>query len=70
MEWTQFFILILTMGGLFFWNRSEVGADRREMAQVIAADRKDMLNLIRSIELEIKDFHGKLCALEEKNRGK
>lgn len=59
MEWTQFFILILTVGGLFFWNRSESNSDRR-----------DMMNMINSIHDEIKDFHGRLCAIEERNRGK
>ena len=59
MEWTQFFILILTVGGLFFWNRSESNTDRR-----------DMVNMIKSIHDEMRDFHGKLCAIEERNRGK
>jgi hypothetical protein len=49
MEWTQFLIMILTMGGLFFWNRSESNADRR-----------DMVNLIIQIKDEMKDFHGRL----------
>jgi hypothetical protein len=48
MEWTQFFILIITLGGLFFWNRSEANSDRRQMA------------------LEMKDFHGRLCIIEER----
>lgn len=55
MEWLQFGILILTLGGLFFWNRSESNSDRR-----------DMMNLVTAIKDEIKDFHGRLCQLEEK----
>ena len=43
------------MAGLFFWARSESRTDHRE---VIA--------LIMAIKDEIKDFHGRLCALEEK----
>ncbi len=57
MEWTQFLILIFTIGGLFLWNRSEANADRR-----------DIMNLIRSIQEEIKDFHGRLCAIEKKRK--
>ena len=53
MEWIQFFILIVTVGGLFFWNRSESNNDRR-----------DMLNLIKAMEKEMRDFHGRLCNLE------
>lgn len=66
MDWIQFAIFVGSTVGLFFWNRSESNADRREAA----ADRRDMLQLIRNIEIEIKDFHGRLCAIEEKNRDK
>ena len=57
MEWTQFLILIVTMGGMFFWLRSEASADRR-----------DIMGLISAIQAEIKDFHGRLCAIEERRR--
>jgi hypothetical protein len=49
MEWTQFLILIVTVGGLFFWNRSESNSDRRAMQTTIDA-----------IKDEMKDFHGRL----------
>lgn len=32
--------------------------------------RKETTAIIRSIQEEIKDFHGRLCAIEERNRGK
>lgn len=57
MEWTQFLILIATLAGLFLWNRSEANNDRREM-----------LAIINAIQQEIKDFHGRLCSLEERGR--
>ena len=57
MEWIQFFILIVTVGGLFFWNRSESNSDRR-----------DMLNLIKAMEKEMCDFHGRLCSMESKKK--
>jgi uncharacterized protein (DUF2164 family) len=64
MDWMQFVVFIASTVGLFFWNRSESNSDRREAA----ADRRDILQLVRNIQDEIKDFHGRLCALEEKNR--
>lgn len=70
MEWTQFLILIATLGGLFLWNRSEARNDYRDLKETQAQDRKEILNLIRAIEQEMKDFHGRLCAIEERNRGK
>lgn len=57
MEWLQFLILIITITSLFFWNRSESNSDRR-----------DMMNMIKSIQDEIKDFHGRLCSIEERRK--
>ena len=59
MEWTQFLILLITLGGLFLWNRAESNADRRAMQATIDA-----------IEKEMKDFHGRLCAIEERRNNK
>lgn len=55
MEWTQFLILIITISGLFLWSRSESRADSRRCE-----------DLIEAIKQDLKDFHGKLCALQEK----
>jgi len=57
MEWTQFFILIITLGGLFLWNRSEANSDRRAMQATVDA-----------IKEEMKDFHGRLIAIEERRK--
>ena len=70
MNWTEFLAVIFAnmavMLPMFFWLRSEANADRRESA----ADRRDVLQLIRDIQTEMKDFHGRLCAIEEKNRSR
>lgn len=42
---------------LMLWIRSEANADRR-----------DIVNLIISIKEENKDFHGRLCAIEERRK--
>lgn len=55
MEWTQFLILIVTIGGLFLWNRSEANSDRRALHATIDA-----------IKEEMKDFHARLVAIEER----
>lgn len=57
MEWTQFLILMVTIGGLFLWNHSEIHSSQRETR-----------DLIKAIQDEIKDFHGRLCAIEERNK--
>mgnify|MGYP001564130165 CR=1 FL=1 len=57
MEWSQFFGFLLTMSGLFYWNRTESNADRRETNAIL-----------REMKEEMKDFHGRLCSIEERNR--
>ena len=59
MDWIQFLALLGSFTGLFFWSRSESRSDSRRIEDLITA-----------IKDEIKDFHGRLCAIEERNRGK
>ena len=42
---------------MFFWLRSEANADRR-----------DIINILIEIKNENKEFHGRLCAIEERNK--
>jgi hypothetical protein len=69
MEWTQFIIFFLGVFGLFIWNRAESRADARHFDQELKEIRRDMVDAIRSIDQEMKDFHGRLIAIEER-RGK
>ncbi len=63
-------ILALMLGNmaiiipLFFWNRSESRADIRHMDAKLESTRE----LVRAIHDEVKDFHIRLCAIEEKRR--
>lgn len=59
MNWVQFATFML--GNIAFtltlwiWNRSESNSNRREM-----------MALLKGISDEMKDFHGRLCAIEER----
>lgn len=44
---------------LWLWNRAESRADHRQTDAIL-----------RAIQEEMKDFHGRLCIIEERNRGK
>jgi len=56
-SWLQILSLFLANSALILWFRSESRNDWRHMdAQV------------RAIHEEIKDFHGRLCAIEERNK--
>lgn len=35
-----------------------------------AEDKRAILNLMKMIQDEMKDFHGRLCAIEERNKSK
>lgn len=58
-SWIQVISLFFANAGLIIWFRSESRADWRHMD-----------NKLDAIHEEIKDFHGRLCAIEEKNKGK
>jgi len=63
MDWIQFATfmignMIFTLT-LWLWARSESRSDARLM-----------LGILNGIQNEMKDFHGRLCAIEERNRGK
>lgn len=50
--------IFLANTGIFLWLRMESRADHRQC-----------IDLIMAIQAEIKDFHGRLCAIEEKRKG-
>lgn len=68
MDWTQVLAIIFSNVTLILWFRSESRADHRHLEQKTF----DMINSIKeevqAIHQEIKDFHGRLCALEERNK--
>ena len=77
MDWTQFVIFFIGVFGLFIWNRSESRNDIRYMDAKLESNRelvremhKENHQLIEAIKQDMRDFHGRLCAIEERNRGK
>ncbi len=59
----ELIVAIVTIASIFLWCRSDAKDDYRMMQQRTEA-------LIESMKQESKDFHGRLCAIEEKNKGK
>ncbi len=58
------FGIIAVMITMFLWVRGEASGDRKYFSQIQAEDRKDMLELIRAIDKEIRDFHHRLLEVE------
>lgn len=49
---------------LFLWVRSESRADSRHVDAKLESTRE----LVRAIHDETRDFHNRLCAIEERNK--
>jgi phosphatidylserine/phosphatidylglycerophosphate/cardiolipin synthase-like enzyme len=67
----ELFALLATIAALFIWNRAESRADIRHMDNKLDS----MRNLVeaikedtRSIHLEMKDFHDRLCQIERSRK--
>jgi len=60
--------IIIAMGAivvtLFLWSRGEANADRRDIVNLIVAIKED----VQLVQLEMKDFHNRLCSIEERKR--
>ncbi len=54
--------VLVTIAGLFIWNRTESRSDIRHMENQMNAIR----DLVNAIYVESKDFHARLAAIEEK----
>lgn len=66
MEWAQVFTIVGVNAALFganigllIWFRTESRNDWRHTDSIL-----------RAIQQEMKDFHGRLCAIEERNKEK
>lgn len=64
MDWIQFTLFMIGMGSMFAWLRSDIAQNRSEAS----ADRRDLLSLMRQIQEEMKEFHGRLCSIEERGK--
>ena len=58
----ELIVVLITIAGLFIWNRTESRTDIRHMDAKLDAIRQ----LTYDIHVEMKDFHSRLCAIEEK----
>lgn len=54
---------------LILWARGEANADRRDIVNLIIAIKEDASNFRKEMAQESRDFHARLCVIEE-NRGR
>lgn len=62
MSWFQFAIFFIGAFGLFVWNRAESRADARHLGAILRSQGV----ILRAQQEEMKDFHGRMCVLEER----
>lgn len=68
MDWSQVLTIVGVNVSLFLWSRSESKADYRELRSEQTSMQSWMKDMMITIHEEIKDFHGRLCSLEERSR--
>ena len=68
-EWSKILLIVVTLFGLFAWTYAESRSDYKELKTVIEENKRESNQILMSIQQEIKDFHGRLCAIEEKIKG-
>ena len=61
MDWLQVMTLFFANAGLIIWFRAESRSDWRHMDSKLDAS-------LKAIQEEIKDFHGRLCKIEEQRK--
>lgn len=70
MDWTQVLTIIASNIALFLWARSESRADYRHMEDRTVDLINGIKEDVKAIHQEMKDFHGRLCEIEERNKMK
>ena len=64
MDWTQ----VLTVFAVIATNLGTIIALYIQLDRKLDENRKETNEIIRSIQTEMKDFHGRLCAIEERGK--
>ena len=60
------FAMLATNTALFLWARSEARHDQQELRESMRKGHEETRQIISAIHEELKDFHGRLCAIEER----
>lgn len=70
MEWIQVLTIVGANFAMLLWSMRERRADFHYVMKVTDEIRKEIATFKADVQSEMKDFHGRLCAIEEKNKGK
>lgn len=63
MDWLQFLLALISIGSLIWKTRGDTKDDISKLENKIE-------NLLKEVRDDMKDFHGRLCTIEERNKAK
>lgn len=70
MDWSQVMTILGGNLALFLWATRQARSDFLHLDKKLEDHRKEVNQIIKAIQHEIKDFHDRLCVIEERNKGK
>lgn len=68
MDWTQVLTILGGNMALFMWATRQARTDFLHLDRKLEENRKETQQIVRAIQIEVKDFHDRLCAIEERNK--
>lgn len=70
MDWTQVLTILGANMAMFLWSVRQSRTDFLHVMRLIDAIESEGASFRASMAQESKDFHGRLCAIEERNKNK
>lgn len=66
MDWTQVLTILGGNMALFLWATRQARSDFLHLDRKLEENRKETNQLVNAIQSEIKDFHNRLCLIEQR----
>ena len=70
MEWAQALAILGGNISMFLWATRQARSDFLHLDKKLDENRKETTLIVSAIHDEIKDFHNRLCKIEERNQEK
>jgi hypothetical protein len=70
MDWSQVLTILGGNIALFLWATRQARSDFLHLDKKMDENRKETQQIVKAIQEEVREFHGRLCAIEERNKGK
>lgn len=68
MDWSQVLTIAVGNMAMFLWATRQARSDFLHLDRKLEENRKEVTTIIKAIQEEMKDFHNRLCTIEERGR--